>query len=396
MKLTERIQLKKTPRLTEACHRAKNLYNLANYYVRQEFFNLGNWLRYEDLWHALKDKDAHARLPSQTSQQVLKMVDLNWKSFFNAMKEWRSSPGRFYGRPRPPRYKRKNGEYPVVFTKQQCRIKAGYLHFPKKTKLKPVKTRLKNQACHVRIIPRGIYYVLEIIHEQEKDDLKLNKDHVAGIDLGLTNVVTIVNNAGLKPVIIKGGIVKSMNQFYNKQSAKFRSVKDRNGTPFETNRLKKLALNRNNKIHDTFHKISRAVITYCIVHDLGTIVIGYNPSWKQGITTGKVNNQNFVHVPFFKLIGMITYKAELVGITVVLVNEAYTSKCSFLDHEPIRRQERYQGHRVSRGLFRSQDKTCINADVNAACNIVKKAFPNAFLADGIEGVGLHPFSLSIS
>jgi putative transposase len=77
MKLTERIQLKKTPWLTEACHRAKNLYNLANYYVRQEFFNLGNWLRYEDLWHALKDKDAHARLPSQTSQQVLKMVDLN-------------------------------------------------------------------------------------------------------------------------------------------------------------------------------------------------------------------------------------------------------------------------------------------------------------------------------
>ena len=395
MKLAERIQVKKTPRLAKTCHLAKNLHNLANYYVRQEFFSLGNWLRYDDLWHALKDEDAYSCLPSQTSQQVLKMVDRNWKSFFNAMKEWHTNPGKFLGRPRPPRYKKKDGEYLVVFTNQQCRIKGGYVHFPKKAKLPAVKTRLSDQTCHVRIIPRGIYYVVEIIHEQLEVNLGLNTGRIAGIDLGLTNVVTIVNNAGLKPVIIKGGIVKSINQFYNKRTATYRSLKDKTGMTFETNRLKKLARTRSNRLDDVFHKISRKVIDYCIALDLGTVVIGYNPTWKQGITIGKVNTQNFVQVPFFKLIHMIRYKAELRGIEVILVNEAYTPKCIFLDDEPIERRERYCGHRVSRGIFMSQCKTRINADVNAACNIVKKAFPNAISADGIEGVGLHPCSLSI-
>ncbi|MFX1237717.1 MAG: RNA-guided endonuclease InsQ/TnpB family protein [Promethearchaeota archaeon] len=369
---------------------------MANYHVRQGFFYLDEWRRYEDLWRALKDSDAYKALPSQTSQQVLKLVDKNWKSFFQAMKEWKSHPERFRGRPRPPKYKEKGGEFVVVFTNQQGRIKEGFLHFPKRSQLPPVKTRIKEGLRQVKIVPKGPYYALEIVHEREETDLKLNDDRIVGIDLGLNNVVTMVNNAGLRPAVIKGGAIKSINQYYNKQRARYSSLKDKQGLGFETRRLQKLAMKRNNKIKDIFHKISKDIVRYCVAHDFGRIVVGYNISWKQGVNIGRRNNQNFVQIPFLKLVNQIAYKAELVGIRVVKVNEAYTSKCSFMDREPIARRSRYLGKRVSRGLFKTSKGALVNADVNAFYNILKKAFPNAILADGIEGLGLIPYSITVS
>ncbi|MFX1236701.1 MAG: RNA-guided endonuclease InsQ/TnpB family protein [Promethearchaeota archaeon] len=396
MKLTERIQLRKTELLSKMCYAANNLYNLANYYVRQEFFYFNDWLRYDDLWHALKDKDAHKALPSQTSQQVLKLVDKNWKSFFKALKEYKERPGRFSGRPRPPKYKEKRGEFVVAFSNQQCRIKAGFVHFPRRTRLPPVKNRLKEGLRQVRIVPRDYYYVFKIIYERNETSLHLDEKRIVGIDLGLNNVATVVNNAGFRPAVIKGGAIKSINQFYNKQRAKLASVKDKQGIGFETRRLQRLVRKQNNKIHDAFHKISRTIVNYCAKHDFGTIVNEYNVTWKQGIKMGRKNNQNFFQVPFLKLVNQIVYKAELVGIRVVKVNEAYTSKYSFLDGEPIARRSRYLGSRVSRGLFKTNKGALINADVNAGYNIVKKAFPNAILADGIEGLGLIQYSITVS
>lgn len=75
--------------------------------------------------------------------------------------------------------------------------------------------------------------------------------------------------------------------------------------------------------------------------------------------------------------------------------ENHTSRCSFLDLEPLEHREQYAGRRISRGLFRSKSGVVINADVNAAYNVVRKAFPKAF-ADGIEGVGLHPARMSFN
>ncbi len=395
MKLSEVIHLKRTERLSEACHASKNLYNLANYYVRQGFFCLDEWWRYEDLWHALKECNAYKALSSQTSQQVLKLVDKNLKAFFQAMKAWKFHPERFAGRPRPPKYKEKDGEFVVVFTNQQCRIKGGFLCFPKRSRLPPVKTRLTEGLRQVRIVPKGTYYALEIVYAREEMDLKLDKNRIVGIDLGLNNVATVVNNAGLRPAVVKGGAIKSINQYYNKQRKRFSSLKDKQGLGFETKRLQELSRKRNKKINDVFHKISRFLVNYCVAHDFGMIVIGYNASWKQGVKIGRRNNQNFVQVPFLRLVRQIAYKADLVGIALVLVEESFTSKCSFLDKEPIERRERYIGKRVSRGLFRSSEGIFINADVNAGYNIIKKAFPNAILADGIEGSGLNPYSIAI-
>jgi len=89
-----------------------------------------------------------------------------------------------------------------------------------------------------------------------------------------------------------------------------------------------------------------------------------------------------------------TYKAEEEGIKTIIVNEAHTSKCSFLDDETIKHHARYLGKRICRGLFKTLSGKIINADVNGAYNIIKKAFPNAF-ANGIHGAGCHPVRLEV-
>jgi len=139
-----------------------------------------------------------------------------------------------------------------------------------------------------------------------------------------------------------------------------------------------------------FHRISKNIIEHCIQNNIGTIVIGYNNGWKQKINIGKRNNQNFVQIPLLKLVKQIEYKAQLKGISVLTVDEAFTSKCSFLDNEPIKKHDKYVGKRIKRGLFKTFNGTLINADINAGYNIMKKAFPNAISVDGIEAFGLMP------
>lgn len=390
MLLTEIIQVKPSKTLSYLCHKAKNLYNLANWYLRQDYFKLENILSYYDLDYILKEKEAYRNLPSQTSQQILRMLIRNWKSFFNANKEYRKRPEKFKKRPRMPNYKKKNGEFILIFTNQQCKVKGGFLHFPKRTYISSFKTRIKNRLKEVRIIPLGMKYKIEIVYEKEEKDLKLNKNNVLAIDLGLNNLVTAVNNIGRQPIIIKGGVVKSINQYYNKRLAKCKSIAKKVNRLEETRRTRRLYQTRMNKITTIFHRISKNVIDYCVENDIGSLVIGYNKGWKQEITIGKKNNQNFVQVPFSILIQQLRYKSKLLGIKTILVDEAYTSKCSFLDDEPIDKSNINRGRRVSRGLFRSSNGTLINADVNAGYNILKKAFPNAISADGIEVFGLTP------
>jgi putative transposase len=207
----------------------------------------------------------------------------------------------------------------------------------------------------------------------------------------LNNLITAVNNKGLQPFIVKGKVLKSINQFYNKQLSYYRSIENKKGNFQDTKRIGKLHLKRNNKLNTLFHRISRNIVNYCIENDIGIIIIGKNKNWKQNINIGKKNNQNFVSIPFNKLIKQIKYKSELIGIKVKETREDYTSKCSFLDLEKICRHKIYKGRRISRGLFKSSNGTIINADVNGAFNIMRKAFPNSVNSvDRIEVLGLIP------
>lgn len=204
--------------------------------------------------------------------------------------------------------------------------------FPKKVNLQ-LKTRLhdKTDIREVRIIPKGIGYLLEIVYKTKFHPKPLNKANIIAIDLGVRNLITMANNNGLKPFVIKGGVVKSINQYYNKELARIQSTYDRQG--IKTGKtMHKLTTRRNRKIIDYFHKISRKIINYSVMNDIGTVVIGYNPKWKQKCQMGKRNTQNFVTIPYYKLIHQLVYKATEQGITVIKQDESYSSKCSFLDN----------------------------------------------------------------
>ena len=119
------------------------------------------------------------------------------------------------------------------------------------------------------------------------------------------------------------------------------------------------------------HKISHLIVTYMEANNLNTLFVGKNTGWKEGINIGKTNNQNFVAIPFNLLVSMLDYKCKLAGIKMIIVNEAYTSKCSFLDNERIGKHDTYCGKRIKRGLFRSLEGHRINADINGSFNIMR-------------------------
>jgi putative transposase len=352
--------------------------------------SIKKWIRYEALYHKIKTSKNYQQLPAQTAQQVLKILDRNWVSFFKSIKVWTKNRDKFLGKPKLPKYKPKNGEFILVFTNQQVKLKDNILIFPKKVGLE-VKTRLseKTEIREVRIIPKGVALIVEIVYKKKRCVNPLNKTNILAIDLGTRNLITTVNNKGLKPFVVKGGVIKSINQYYNKEKARIQSVYDRKGLKIGKT-MQRLIEKRNKKINNHFHKYSKKFIDYCKSYDIGTVIIGYNPEWKQKCRIGTRYTQNFVTIPFYKLIQQVEYKAEENGIELIKQEESHTSKCSFLDNEPIKHHHKYVGKRISRGLFKSKRGIIINADVNGAYNILKKALPNAVTADRIEDVGLHP------
>jgi len=244
----------------------------------------------------------------------------------------------------------------------------------------------------VRIVPKGIGYICEIVYKRKIKFKKLDENRVAGIDLGVRNLIAMANNIGVQPIVIKGGVSKSINQYFNKKVARLRSIHDRQGIKSGV-RMKRLFDKRERKLNDYFHKVSRFVVDWCVKHDIGTLVVGHNDDWKQGVNLGRRTNQSFVNIPYYKLISQLNYKCEDVGIGFKEQEESHTSKCSFLDNESVEHHEKYMGRRFKRGLFRSARGLVINADMQGALNIIRKAIPKAFGkfdVDGIEGVGLHP------
>ena len=395
VKRTEQIWIDGNDSLKSLTHVSKNLYNEGNYIIRREFFHNKRWIRYNELDRIMKESGGYVQLPAQTSQQVLRLLDKSWKSFFKANMEWKKHPGKFIGRPKPPHYKEKDGEHILVFTNQQCCIKDGVLRFPKLMKME-VHTRLeKVNLREVRIVPVGTGYNVEIVHEKEVRGQGISKpQRIMGIDVGVRNLVTIGNNIPEEGIAVRAGLLKSINQFYNKENARLRSINDLQGRKIMTRRLRRLIIKRNHKIKDIMHKISKSIVEYAMSKDVDTIVIGHNDGWKQSVNIGKKNNQNFVQLPFNILIQQIKYKAGENGITVVIQDESHTSKCSFLDNETVEHHDAYVGKRIKRGTFMSGNGTLIHADLQASYNIIKKAVPEAF-ANGIEGIGLFPRSLSI-
>lgn len=369
MILTERHIIKKTnplySELDNLCFLSKNLYNSALYTVRQYYFENKKYLSWVNINNNfVKDKQVdYYALPCKVSQQTLKMVDQNMKSFFNAIKTKKSKA-------KLPKYLDKvKGRFLVTYTNQAIGKKAlqnGYVELSK-TNIK-IKTKVKN-VKQVRIVPQNNFIVVEVLYEVRPKPHDKSKEMYCGIDFGLNNLMTC-SFQNDSPLIINGKPLKSINWHYNKEKSRLQSLLD--GRKKTSKRIQNITLKRNNRINDYLHKTTKIFVNYLISKEINNVVIGYNKEWKQGINIGRVNNQNFVGIPYYKLLNMLTYKCELEGISVIVTEESYTSKCSFLDDEDICKHEEYYGKRIKRGLYKASDGRLINADVNGALNILKK------------------------
>jgi putative transposase len=396
MRLVERHQISKNHHLYQECERisflSKNLYNAALYQVRQSFFSAPeSYQNYETLQKEFQNGNQidYRSLPSKVSQHVLQQVEKEFKSFFKAHQSFQENPKKFVGKPKIPKYKDKwKGRNLLVYTIQavsKTKLSKGIIKLSQTGIEFSTKVKAK-QIQQVRIVPRIGYYVIEVVYEQKPKPKKEDNQKYAGIDIGVNNLATIVTNDGDKPLIMNGKPLKSMNHYYNQKRAKLQSQSQIG----KTRKLEKLTNKRNNKVEDYLHKASQEITNQIVSRGITKVVIGKNPKWKQEVKMGSVNNQNFVQIPHAELINKLKYKCELEGIEVIIQEESYTSKCSFLDNEQIRNQENYCGTRIKRGLFKAGSGKIINADVNGAGNILRKAIPNAFRAEGIQGVVVRP------
>lgn len=430
--------------MDEACQRAKSLYNTTNFYIRQVFTARGGQAASQPLQQQIMDTLSahlaamnerrcaknHSRsfelpspeqpfvsysfldalfkvmqqpdyraLPAQSSQGIMKIVFQNWAAFFAGMKDYRNNPDKYTGKPNLPGYARGRVKE-VVFSNQDCVIKdQKFLKLPK-TKLRLNIGKLgyhDGQLKQVRVVPRYGQYVVELIFAcQIIKKEAAPSDLLMAIDLGVDNLATIVTTTGSRPIIVKGKAVKAINQYYNKMKAHYTGILRQGKEPREgvhtSRRLERLHLKRHRRIKDMLHKASHHIVKLAIAQSIGTIIIGHNDGWKQKSAMGRRNNQFFSHIPHQKLIEMIQYKAAKEGITVLLTEEAYTSKASFLDQDPLpcydeARTWAFSGKRIFRGLYQSA-KGLIHSDVNGAANIMRKVFPNVSAqgANGIEGL----------
>ena len=348
------------------CLLAKNLYNVALYNIRQQYFKDKTYLNYnalDKLLSSTNNVDYKAIPYRQSAQQILRSVDKTYSSFFKGIKSDKNKGKRV----RLPRYKDKEkGRYVLVYTNQCFRYKNNTI------KLKGIDGVWyefytdKENLQQVRLIPKGNHIVVEIIYNIEYE-LKEDNNRYASIDLGLNNIVALSSNV-CNSILYNGRPLKSINRYYNKHKAELQSKLKSN--KYTSKRINRLTFRRNNKIKDYMHKLSSVIIQYMEANTLNTLIVGKNDGWKTNIDMGRVNNQNFVSIPYNMLISMLEYKCKLEGINVIIVNEAYTSKCSFLDGETIQKHDTYKGKRVKRGLFVSSRGIKINADINGSLNIM--------------------------
>ncbi len=405
----ECIEVNYHPILSKLCHQVKNLYNRANFLIKNSLKKDNKLLFYYDLNTLLIQEECYKVLPVHTAQHTIKLLCRNWKSYFQARKEWKTNPEAFFAIPNSPNYKVKDGEVVAIFSNQQAKIVNGWLILPKKVRFN-YRTRLTSQAKlrEVRVVPRRVGYTLELVYQKTLPKLRKRPKRKGAIDLGMVNLVTFVDNLGNQPIVIKdaGKGIKSITQYYLKKQTQLRElyVQQQRNQLKVNNRLVygpayyKLREKWRKKLKDAIHKLTNYLVNLWAERNLHEVIIGYNKKWKQGMHFWKKITQMFVAIPFMRIITILKYKAAEKGINVDLIPEKYTSKCSFLDNELPEKRQKYAGRRIPRGLFRSAQGHLINADVNAAFNILIKSDPKALPPRSVNGVGgyvMYPLRVSI-
>lgn len=371
--------------IKELTHLSKNLYNASLYDVRQYYFETKKyrtWQSQRPIFTKNHNEDYYA-LQSHLAGEVLMQVGRQFLSFFN---------NKTNKQKRIPRYKEKNGFYVVTF--------------PKITISKDVKFDENRNIYQYRLCKRSYNIPIEStkpnlkmikfsydedndlikcfkIYEVEEPKLKRDNSRYFSIDPGLNNIVAVFNNIGIRPFLYNGRPIKSINQYYNKKVAQYRSELPQGVKT--SSKIRQLSLKRSNKIDYEMHQILNHIINQAITNNISKIFIGNNVGWKENINIGRRNNQNFVNIPHSKLISQLVYKGKLYGIEVITTEESYTSKASFFDKDelPSYNSENhsnysFSGRRVKRGLYKDSKGNMWNADLNGAGNIMRKCTNKAY------------------
>lgn len=370
--------------IDQQCFHSKNLYNEANYTIRQKFIEDGEYIPYRKMNFDFKTHENYKLTFSQPANCTLRLLDKNWKSYFEAIKDWKEHPEKYLGMPKLPKYLPKDGRFPWMIPNNQL-----YYDYEKSTIY--IRNRLMNdydwhcrclgRPIQVRFIPHSSYYAMEIIYEVELEETEPQGNNVVAIDIGVDNLITMTNNVGERPIIVNGKILKSINQKYNKEKAKIQSELMKCNGQHWSKKLDTLTYKRYQRIKNYIHNASALVIKWCVEHNIDTLVVGKNNTWKQE----KKHMQNFTYIPYEMLLSQLEYKCKNAGIKYIEINESYTSGTSYLDGEEPVKENYDNSRRIERGLFQSNEML-INADVNGSLQIMRKAFPNVITGYGYNVV----------
>ena len=241
----------------------------------------------------------------------------------------------------------------------------------------------------------------------------------------MENFATIASNGEVIPsLVIKSSHLKSFNQWYNKLLANLKSElyltknelkKKSNNTELKTKlntltkRLGKLHLDRKRWMENLAHQISKAIAVY--LHKTGhdKVFIGNNLlEAKNGANLGNKNNQNFIQIPYRLFIDKLAYKLKWFGISLVEVDESWTSKSSCISDDILKIQRKFKrilkieddkekskqlrilknsmsGVRYTRSLFKDvKINKVLHADVNGAFNILKVGLKKKKIFDNLN------------
>lgn len=371
----------------------RNIYNVALYSVRQHYFKTKEFLTYYKNYYIVKTNENYSLLNKNSAQLTIKKVQQDFKSFFELLKL--KNKGQYNSKVKIPNYLKDDKYYTILF--QEFSIKNGLFVVPMskvmkdtygKVQIKVPSNLLDKKIKEIRIIPKNnarffeIQYVYEIPELQKK--YNLNNKLALSIDLGQDNLCTCTTNEG-RAFIIDGKRLKSINQFANKKNAYLQAIKDKQRITVLTKAQSRLWNKRNNQINYYLSKSAKMIIDYCIQNKIGSIVLGYSDGFQKETNLGSINNQNFVNIPMGELKNKLEYLCKWHGINLIIQEESYTSKSSFLDNDylPVyntQKQEKYKfsGKRIKRGLYKSKTGILINADINGSLNILRKTNKYSF------------------
>ena len=404
MQLTERHLIKPNHELyatlDDLTFKAKNLYNHGLYLYRQSYFEHKNnpdvpTLTWVDIDKSLRKQghDDMRALPSKVANAVLKNLGENITSFWKLVRLKNS--GKLAQKPKLPHYLHKtDGRYALSFNYQTFGNKRGTNNelflCPKGINL-PIPTKVTNPK-QVRIVPSRNNFIIEVIYDTEESAPKSTSKY-ARIDLGVDNFATVTFSTQNKPLIIKGLELKSINQGYNRLIAKAQEMLPE--TCKTSKSIHRLWSRRSWILRTKIHQMTAFLATLFDEMQIEKVFIGKNAGWKQKLPFGKKVKQRFTFLPYETFIEQLQYKCQLRGITVIVQEESYTSKASFLDNDDIpvygeTDNPKFSGRRIKRGLYRAGNGQLINADVNGSYNIMRKGLANSRLPFSVDNPLIHP------